>query len=108
MVLIMIGFLTLILGILLVRFPDLSTALKNSEEQLWKRLGSPNGYAFSDLGATLGLFSWLLRKEFETLHNSEIQDICHTAYKRARLAKIAMLAGITLVFLGFVLSIVRL
>lgn len=100
MVALVLGCIFLALGVLQIRFPYLAEILKNSDPETWKRLGSPSGYSFADLGNTISLYSWILSKGFRDSASSDILEEGERSFVKARRAKYQMLAGLFLIVLG--------
>ncbi|MCW8195355.1 hypothetical protein F6455_11205 [Proteobacteria bacterium 005FR1] len=105
MVVLVFGAILIAVGAISISFPELCASLKNNDAEKWKQLGSPLGYAFTDLGSTLGVFSWVLGREFESSSSAETVAAGTKAYTKARFAKYCLLVGVTFVFIGFGLSI---
>lgn len=101
MLVLVIGSFLIITGVLSIRFPDLSKALYRYDMAQWERLGSPDGYAFSDLGKTISLYSWVLSSGYQASHCDEIQTLGAKAHKRAMISKYLMQAGVALIVVGF-------
>lgn len=100
MIILLLGSCLLILGVLSIRFPDISKALSNYDSVQWHRLGSPAGYSFSDLGNTLSLYSWLLNEGYNTCESQEVKSLCIEAHKKAVMAKYLMQVGVLLLVVG--------
>ncbi|SHG08279.1 hypothetical protein SAMN04487965_3284 [Microbulbifer donghaiensis] len=107
MILVIVGSLIFLLGALQIRFPTLAEALKETDLETWKRLGAPSGYSFVDLGGTISLYSWILSKRFRSSSSRMVIDEGEKALSRALLAKYEMLAGLSIMILGFVVVLVQ-
>lgn len=105
MLVLVLGSFLIIAGVLSIRFPDLSKALFQYDMAQWERLGSPDGYSFSDLGKTIGLYSWVLSYGYQNSQSEEVQILGTQARKRAKFAKYIMQTGVALIVIGFVASL---
>ncbi len=101
MLLVPLGFLLIITAALSISFPQLCHALKADDNESWKRLGSPNGIAMADLGQSAGVFSWVLNHGYEASTSDTVNRLGQQALQRALMAKSAMLAGVTMIVVGF-------
>lgn len=107
MVITIFGLLIFVVCVLQIRFPDLASVLKELEPEVWRKLGSPSGYSFSDLGRTLALYSWVLSQKFLDSDKSEIVTEGHRAFTKARRVKFGLFSGLLIMFLGLVFALVR-
>ncbi|MFI2812463.1 MULTISPECIES: hypothetical protein [Microbulbifer] len=102
-----LGCLVLVVSVLQIRFPGLARTLKNSEPEIWEKLGSPSGYSFSDLGNTFSLYAWVLSKKFLDSEKSIIIEEGERALKKARLVRCGIIVGVALIVSGFALVLVQ-
>lgn len=107
MIVTVFGCLIIVISVLNIRFPILASTLKNTEPELWKKLGSPSGYSFSDLGNTLSLYSWVLSKKFLDSDKSEILAEGKRALTRARRVKNGLVLGLVMIVSGLALVLVQ-
>jgi hypothetical protein len=105
MIILSLGLLLIIIGAVSISFADLCRALKLNDESQWKILGAPVGISVTDLGKTIGVYSWVLGFGYEQSQNTEIIHLGKAALKRALFAKYTMLWGCIFVVLGFFLAL---
>ncbi|WP_226668843.1 hypothetical protein [Microbulbifer aggregans] len=102
-----LGFLILAGSVLQIRFPGLAGLLKESEPETWKKIGSPSGFSFSDLGNTLSLFSWILAEKFVDSENADVLEEGRRAFAKARRVKFGLILGVVTMVAGFAIALVR-
>ena len=102
-----LGCVIFAISVLQLRFPILAEALKESEPEIWKRLGSPSGISFSDLGNTLSLYSWILSKNFLNSESSHVQKVGKRALTKARRIQYGLILGLVLLFSGLAMALVQ-
>jgi hypothetical protein len=105
MILLVFGFLLIVIGVFNINFPALAQVLKEYDLNQYNKLGKPTGFNIMDNGKTLGLFSWVLNKGYETSNNAQILTIASKAYARALLAKYTMIGGVVLMIVGLAYAI---
>lgn len=105
MAVLILGAVLIIVGALAISFPELCASLKSKDPDRWKLLGSPHGYAFSDLGSTIGVFTWVLSRGFESSPSDEVGALGKKALSKALFAKYCLLAGTFLALVGFGLAV---
>jgi|SRR5690606_6076991 len=105
MVILSLGMLLIVVGALSISFSDLCQSLKLNDEGQWKTLGAPIGTSFTDLGKTIGVYSWVLGFGYEQSQNAEIVNLGKAALKKALFAKYTMMWGCIFVVLGFFLAL---
>lgn len=103
MTILMVGFLFLILGVLLISFPELCVSLKKHDEPVWRTLGNPGGHMFTS--RTIAVFSWVLQKGYTLVDSDEVFDLGEQAYKQAITAKYLLVIGAGLLLLGFFVAL---
>jgi hypothetical protein len=105
MIILSLGMLLIIVGAVSISFSDLCRALRLNDETQWNRLGAPIGMSFTDLGKTIGVYTWVLGFGYERSQNAEINNLGKAALKRALFAKHTMVWGCVFVALGFFLAL---
>jgi hypothetical protein len=105
MIILILGMLLIVVGAVSISFSDLCRSLKLNDESQWKILGAPVGISFTDLGKTIGVYSWVLGFGYEHSHNAEIVNLGKAALKRALFAKYTMMWGCIFLVLGFFLAL---
>ena len=105
MITLILGMALILIGAVSISFPDLCRSLKVNDERQWKALGSPSGLSFTDLGKTIGVYSWVLNFGYEASHNTEITNLGKLALKKALFAKYTLLWGCLFLVLGFFASV---
>ena len=98
MSLVLIGGLLLLLGVLLISFPELCSSLKKHDEPTWHQLGDPYGGMFAS--KTITVFSWILDRGYTHVDSDEVFNLGEQAYKQALIAKYLCLAGLSLLVVG--------
>ncbi|WP_226642428.1 hypothetical protein [Microbulbifer variabilis] len=101
MAIVILGCVILAICIFNLRFPQLAELLKSSAPETWRKLGSPSGYSFADLGNTISLYNWVLSRKFEDSENTAILITGERAFSKARRVKCGILTGIVLIITGF-------
>ncbi len=102
MIVLVLGFVFIILGVLAMRYPELVSSLKKEDENQWILLGSPPPYAFHK---TIGVYSWLQGRGYESSESATIQVLGEKARKKAVFTRYSLIIGVTCIALGFVLSL---
>jgi hypothetical protein len=105
MIILSLGMLLIIVGALSISFSDLCQSLKLNDEAQWKTLGTPIGISFTDLGKTIGVYSWVLGFGYEQSQNAEVVNLGKAALKKALFAKYTMMWGCIFLVLGFFLAL---
>ncbi|WGL17718.1 hypothetical protein PVT68_05335 [Microbulbifer bruguierae] len=102
-----LGCMIFFISVLQIRFPNLAGALKESEPVMWKTVGSPSGFSFSDLGNTLSLYSWVLSRKFLGSDSSRVLREGERAFIKARRIQYRLILGLAFSFVGLVMSLVQ-
>ena len=99
-----IGIVLLLVGIAFMGLPELNRTLKRYDRPQWDSLlGSQTSFMASF--DRLTLFSWTLSRGYEASENIDIQYVGHQAYKQATRVKYTMLTGVSLIIIGFVITL---
>lgn len=107
MVVTVFGCLVFVISVLQIRFPVLAGTLKKSEPEIWKKLGQPSGYSFSDLGNTLSLYGWVLSGDYSLSKCPNVLGEGERALRKARRIRHGMILGLVIMALGLVLTLVQ-
>ena len=107
MSILLLGAVVFLAGVIRIRYPELCRALKNEDPQAWETLGSPSGYSMTDMGKSIGVFSWVLAQSYEASSSREVREVGARAYKRARLSRSLMLWGVAGMVGGALLTLVH-
>lgn len=105
MLVLVIGSLFVIVGAMLIRFPELCQSLRDHDAGQWQKLGSPSGLGFADLGKTAAVASWLLARGYEQSSSPLVVVAGEKFLAKARLGKFLLLSGAALLALGFILAL---
>ncbi|VUD61905.1 hypothetical protein TDB9533_02922 [Thalassocella blandensis] len=103
MSLLLVGCLLVMLGGLLISFPELCLSLKKHDEGMWQQLGNPHGHMFTS--KTIAVFSWVLARGYTLVDSDEVFDLGEQAYRQALTAKYLFIIGVILLVVGFFVSL---
>lgn len=102
-----LGCLIFVVSVLQIRFPGLAVMLKNTEPEIWKSLGAPSGFSFTDLGNTISLYTWILSKRFLDSDNPELVEAAKRAHAKARRVQCGLILGLIMMVAGFAVALLR-
>ena len=105
MLLIPVGLLIIIICALSIRYTELCQILKDKDKELWLKLGKPRGYAFSDLGVSITLHTWILNSGYEQSNITAIKNLGRKMLPKATRIKYLLYFGSMVLVLGFILAL---
>ncbi len=101
MAVLLLGLVLLCVGAVSINYVSLCRSLEREDRIQWRTLGEPRGYGFSDMGKSIGVYSWLLEDGHKQCGSIRIQTLGERACQRARFTKYMLLSGVSLMVLGF-------
>lgn len=106
MAILLLGAVVFLAGVMRINYPELCRALKAEDPQAWLTLGSPSGYSMTDMGKSIGVFSWVLARSYEASPSGEVRELGARAYRRAKLSRSLMLWGVAGIVGGALITLV--
>lgn len=105
MAILLLGIVTLFVGLLLMRNVAFERLLKAEDHQAWNTVMRPTELGFVNSMGVIPLFQWSLSRGFEQSSSEKVRTLGEDAFKRAKLARLCMLLGVAFIFTGFFLAI---